>query len=162
MKTLRTIALLLCLAAAARANELGIFEWQSDIGIVAKAGSCAAAAMSNSWIVAGGGANMWSSNDAFHFVSKPVSGDFAFRSAIEWIDAGGNAHRKACLMVRQSLEADSPYVDVAVHGDGLISLQYRETAGGVTREIQARPSAGPAGHAAAPTRATADIIFRCE
>src|SRR5207302_1133855 len=30
-----------------------------------------------------------------------------------------------------------PYVDVAVHGDGLVSLQYRELPGGPTREIQA-------------------------
>ena len=28
-------------------------------------------------------------------------------------------------MVRQSLDADSPYVDVAVHGDGLIEMQFR-------------------------------------
>ena len=29
-------------------------------------------------------------------------------------------------MVRQGLEADAPNVDVAVHGDGLIELQYRK------------------------------------
>src|SRR5260221_1934624 len=40
-------------------------------------------------------------------------------------------------MVRQSLEADSPYLDIAVHGDGLTSLQFRETPGGLTHEIQA-------------------------
>ena len=28
-------------------------------------------------------------------------------------------------MVRQDLEADSPYADAVVHGDGLISLQFR-------------------------------------
>jgi Tol biopolymer transport system component len=39
-------------------------------------------------------------------------------------------------MIRQSLDADAPYADVAVHGDGLTSLQYRETAGDVTKEIR--------------------------
>ena len=46
-------------------------------------------------------------------------------------------------MVPQSLQADAPYADVAVHGDGLISLQYRLTAGGPIREVQA-PIKAPA------------------
>ena len=80
---------------------------------------------------------MWFTNDAFHFVWTRVSGDFALRAAIEWLGAGGNPHKKACLVARQSLAPDAPYVDVAVHGDGLISLQYRELPAGPTREIQA-------------------------
>jgi hypothetical protein len=83
---------------------------------------------------------MWFTNDAFHFVWKRVSGDFALQAAIEFLGSGGNAHRKACLMVRQSLSPDSAYVDVAVHGDGLTSLQFRETPGGTTHEIQANIS----------------------
>ncbi|HYG33547.1 MAG TPA: hypothetical protein VEC99_02105, partial [Clostridia bacterium] len=74
---------------------------------------------------------------------KRVSGDFALQAAIEFLGTGGNAHRKACLMVRQDLSPNSPYVDVAVHGDGLTSLQFRETPGGLTREVQANVS-GPA------------------
>jgi Tol biopolymer transport system component len=87
---------------------------------------------------------MWFTNDAFHFVSKTISGDFLLRSGIEldWPKPGANAHRKACLMIRQSLDSDSAYVDVAIHGDGLISLQYRESKGGPTHEIQVRPSQG--------------------
>ena len=45
------------------------------------------------------------------------------------------AHRKAALMVRQSLDPDSAYADVAVHGDGLTSLQYRATAAAITQEV---------------------------
>jgi TolB protein len=66
-----------------------------------------------------------------------MSGDFALKAALAFPTAGGNAHRKACLMIRQNLRPDSAYVDVAIHGDGLTSLQYRETDGGPTREIQA-------------------------
>ena len=40
-------------------------------------------------------------------------------------------------MIRQDLEPGSPYVDVALHGDGLTSLQFRDTPGGTTHEIQA-------------------------
>jgi hypothetical protein len=95
---------------------------------------------SGAYVVSGGGENMWFTNDAFHFVWKRVSGDFDLQAAIQWRDSGGNAHRKACLMIRQSLDADSPYVDVAVHGDGLTSLQFRDVPGGLTHEIQANAS----------------------
>jgi TolB protein len=40
------------------------------------------------------------------------------------------------LMIRQSLDADSAYVDVARHGDGLTSLQFRHEKGQATHEVQ--------------------------
>ncbi len=46
-------------------------------------------------------------------------------------------------MIRQSLDAGSPYVDAVVHGDGLTSLQYRKVQGGPTEEIQS-PVRAPA------------------
>ncbi len=79
---------------------------------------------------------MWFTNDAFHFVYTRLAGDFALAAAIEWLGAGGNEHRKACLVVREGLEPDAAYVDVAIHGNGLTSLQFREVQGGPTREIQ--------------------------
>ena len=134
-----TSALLLALAAAHSA-ELGIFENETDIGRPEKAGHTSFDPAPPSYSVSGGGENMWFTNDAFHFVWKRVSADFALQAAISWPTEGGNAHRKACLMVRQSLEADAPYIDVAVHGDGLTSLQFRETPNGLTHEIQANLS----------------------
>jgi len=46
------------------------------------------------------------------------------------------AHRKAVLMVRQNLNPDSAYADVALHGDGLTSLQYRLKDGQATAEVR--------------------------
>src|SRR5262249_34324527 len=43
---------------------------------------------------------------------------------------------KAVLMIRQALTADSAYADVALHGDGLTSLQFRPKAGEATSEIR--------------------------
>jgi len=40
------------------------------------------------------------------------------------------------LMIRQSLEPDAAYVDIAVHGDGLTSMQYRNMKGAETNEIK--------------------------
>ncbi len=145
MTTLRKNAasFLICLATLfgfstlSSAAGLGAFEDESEVGSPAKAGRTVFVAANGTYTVTGGGENMWFTNDAFHFVWKRVSGDFALRSAMEWAGTGGNAHRKACLVVRQDLTAGSAYVDVAVHGDGLTSLQFRDAPGGLTHEVQA-------------------------
>src|SRR6266545_4657884 len=109
---------------------LGLFENHGDVGDVRKAGSLEYDPARETYLVAGGGENMWFTNDAFHFAWKKLSGDVSLAADIRWIGSGGNAHRKAGLLIRQSLDADSAYADAVVHGDGLTSLQCRETAGG--------------------------------
>jgi Tol biopolymer transport system component len=44
-------------------------------------------------------------------------------------------------MLRQSLDADSIYADVALHASGLTALQYRDTKGAITQEVQSNISA---------------------
>ncbi len=127
--------LLLAVPQPGTAGSLGNFEAEAEIGHPGHEGSVEFT--NSTYVISGGGANMWFTNDAFHFVWRKVSGDFALHAAIQWLGTGGNAHRKACLLVRQDLSPESAYVDVAVHGDGLTSLQFRETKGGMTHEIQA-------------------------
>jgi regulation of enolase protein 1 (concanavalin A-like superfamily) len=86
--------------------------------------------------ITGGGANIWAATDAFHFVWKQLSGNVTLTADVQFSGAGAAAHRKAVLMIRQGLEADSPYADVALHGDGLTSLQFRPTTGAITQEIR--------------------------
>ena len=45
-------------------------------------------------------------------------------------------HRKAELMVRQTLDSDGAYADVALHGSGLTALQYRRDKGANTQDIE--------------------------
>jgi hypothetical protein len=123
-------------AATSQNQAVGIFDAHGDIGVVGKAGSAEYDAAAKTYTVAGGGENMWATTDALHFVYRRMSGDLSFAADIKFPEPGGNAHRKACLIIRQSLDPDSAYADVAVHGDGLTSLQYREVKGGPTREIQ--------------------------
>ena len=78
-----------------------------------------------------------------HFVWTKLEGDVAIEADVAFAGAGKNAHRKAMLMIRQGLEADAAYVDAAVHGDGLTSIQFRADKGGQTQEVQANV-AGPA------------------
>lgn len=116
---------------------VGIFEGHEDIGKVLHTGSVEYDAAKGSYTIAGSGENMWFAADGFQFVWKKVSGDVTLTADISFIGKGVNEHRKAVLMVRQSLDADSAYADVALHGSGLTSLQFREEKGAATHEIQA-------------------------
>lgn len=127
-------------AVGLHAGDLGLFEGHGDIGAPKHAGAVAFDAVRRTYTVTGGGANMWFANDALHFVWKKVSGDVTLGADISFPDTGGDPHRKACLLVRQTLDPDSAYADAVVHGDGLTSLQYRAGAGERTYEIQSSHS----------------------
>ncbi|MSU34619.1 MAG: hypothetical protein EXS36_05825 [Pedosphaera sp.] len=131
------LLLSLSIACQARAAEaLGTFDGRSDIGRPSRPGSIEIDSVAQTYRVTGGGANMWFTNDALHFVWKKVSGDLSLSANLEFLGNGLDPHRKACLLIRQSLDSNAAYADAALHGDGLTSLQYRETQGGPTREIQ--------------------------
>jgi Tol biopolymer transport system component len=127
----------LTLAAPGQERPLGILEDQSDVGSLALKGSIAVDAARQSYRVTGSGENVWGRRDAFHFGWKRASGDLVLTALVEWVGSSRQPHRKAGWMVRQDLTADSPYADVMVHGDGLISLQYRQVRGGPTLEVKA-------------------------
>jgi TolB protein len=124
------------------AGALGIFQGHQDIGTPSHAGSVDYNAADGSCKITGGGTNVWFANDSFHYVWRRVSGDVSLAADIAFVGKGGDPHRKTCLMIRQSLDADSPYADAALHGSGLTSLQFRETNGDLTHEIQSSVS-GP-------------------
>jgi hypothetical protein len=121
--------------------KLGIFEGTNDVGAVLHAGSAKYDDAAKAYTVTGSGENMWGARDAFHFVWTKQTGDLALAADVSFLGAGKNPHRKACLLIRQSLEADAAYVDVAVHGDGLTSLQFRDAKGATTHEVQANVQA---------------------
>jgi TolB protein len=140
----RLIILTLCLLASIQAfaqSHLGPFEDHADVGTVLHPGTATYDPAAKTFALSGSGENMWLSADAFHFVWKKVSGDAALNADIAFVGQGANEHRKAVVMVRQSLDADSPYADIALHGSGLTSLQYRDSKGALTHEIQANISA---------------------
>ena len=123
--------------------QLGIFTGGSDVGTPSTLGPGSAAfdAGKQVYTIAGGGENMWANADHFHYVWKKMSGDVSLEATFEFVasqPATGTPvnHRKACLVIRQTLDADAVYADAAAHGDGLTSLQWREAKGGVTHEVQ--------------------------
>ncbi len=119
---------------------LGIFEGHGDVGNVLHAGAVDYDAAKKTYTISGSGENMWLAADAFQFVWKKISSDVTLTADISFLTATGNEHKKAALMLRQSLDADSVYVDVALHASGLTSLQFRDERGAITREIQSNIS----------------------
>src|SRR5450755_740689 len=128
--------LFLCsaLAQESRPAPVGIFEQHGDIGETPKAGTMEYDAGTGEYRVTGGGANIWATVDAFHFAWKRISGDVTVTADVKFIGTGAVDHRKAVLMIRQSLNPDAAYADVSLHGDGLTSLQFRTEAGVETAE----------------------------
>lgn len=124
------------MASSLRAAPDEAFAPGVDVGKVELPGSAKVLPDKAGYRITGSGDNIWAKTDAFHFVARKVSGDLVFSMDVEWVGESKAKHRKACAMVRQSLEADAPYADVAVHGDGLIALQYRKTKGGITFGVQ--------------------------
>jgi WD40 repeat protein len=120
---------------------MGQFEAGTDVGTVLHPGRSSYDTATRSYKLSGSGENMWFADDDFHFLWKRVSGDVTLTADIAFPAPGGNAHRKAVLMIRQSLSADSAYADAALHGDGLTSLQARTRTGSNTHEVQANVTA---------------------
>jgi quercetin dioxygenase-like cupin family protein len=120
---------------------LGWFDQAADVGAPKIKGSTTYDAGSQAYTVVGAGTNMWAQRDEFHMVSRRLTGDFVVRTHAKFLGAGTDPHRKLGLIVRKDLAAESAYVDAAVHGDGLTSLQFRRAAGGATEEARSTVTA---------------------
>ncbi len=131
-----------CLAAcqlvAAAQHPVGIFTDHADVGSVNPPGAASYDKGTDTYRVAAAGENIWGMTDAFHFAWKKASGDLSLTADVDFPDKSGNPneHRKAVLMLRQSLDANGVYVDAGQHGNGLIALQYRRTPGANTQDIE--------------------------
>ncbi len=134
------VAVVLSLPAAspvlAQQSALGAFTAQTDVGRVSRPGSVSYDPRTQSYEIAGSGQNMWADRDDFHFVWKRMAGDFILTARGHLLGKGVEAHRKLGWEVRTWLTANAPHATAAVHGDGLVALQYRRTAGGQTEEVR--------------------------
>ena len=86
--------------------------------------------------ITGAGTNMWFDKDEFFYAARKVNGDFILTSKVKITTETGNAHRKMGLMIRQTMDTNSPYADIVLHADGLLSLQYRTKQGANTEELK--------------------------
>ena len=131
MKSTIPQLMLVCLLSAssfAQSANLGIFTNSGDVGGPALKGSAEFDASNGQYKITGSGANIWAKQDQFQYVWREITGNFSVTATIRFLGKG-NDHRKAGIMVRQSLDTDATYADVVIHGNGMPGLQWRSKQG---------------------------------
>lgn len=136
--------LLICLfagTAAAQSANLGAFTNSDDIGAPPIKGSAEYDAATGQYKITGSGTDIWGKADQFHYVWREMSDNFAVTATAKFLTDGID-HRKAVIMLRQSLDADSPFVHLVMHGNGMPGMQFRNTKGDNTNTVDL-PIEGP-------------------
>lgn len=116
---------LLFISAKAQHSN-GIFEGNSDVGVVIHPGASMYDSVKQSYTISGAGTNIWFKKDEFHYVWKKLKGNFILQTRGTLLGKGTELHRKLGWMVRAGLDTNAMMVTATVHGDGLTSLQYRK------------------------------------
>jgi regulation of enolase protein 1 (concanavalin A-like superfamily) len=132
---------LLYASVSAQSASLGVFTNAGDVGAPAIKGSVAFESLNKQYRITGSGANMWAKQDQFQYVWKEMTGNFTVTATVRFLGQGAE-HRKAGIVVRQSLDTDATYADVVVHGNGMPSLQWRPRKGEDTNTFDL-PIEGP-------------------
>jgi Tol biopolymer transport system component len=135
MKKFVMLALLANCLLTAYAQNAGDFENHEDIGNPKNKGNAVYNNNLQEYTLWGSGINMWGSADQFQFLWRKIKGDFIITATIHFIGNGTEPHRKIGIIARENLTPGSRYADACVHGSGLTSLQFRDTAEGSTGEV---------------------------
>jgi hypothetical protein len=114
---------------------IGQFEGHSDVGAPKLPGAATWDAERGFYLASSAGVNIWDVRDEFHFIWTRHSGDFRLRARVEFLGPNHEPHRKAGCIVRVGFADDAPYVDGALHGDGLTALQYRLAPGAISQHV---------------------------
>lgn len=122
------LACLLSAPAFAQAGKLGVFTNAGDVGGPAIKGAAEFSPSSGQYRITGAGANIWAKQDQFQYLWREMTGNFTVTATQRFLGQGAE-HRKAGLMVRQSLDTDATYADVVIHGNGMPGLQWRSKQG---------------------------------
>ncbi len=102
--------LLLARAQAAEPDSL-VDPWQhQDVGVVEVKGS---AAFAKGVFTLRGTLDTWGTNDGFHFVWQPLTGDGQIVARVLTVENTMN-HAKAGVMFRESLAADARHAEIVV------------------------------------------------
>jgi TolB protein len=137
VKSEKIILLLLamCIVQAGHAQK-PLFTEAVDVGNPKMTGKMTFNKENQTYEILGSGVDIWAEKDEFFFAAKKITGDFILTAKVEILSKTGDPHRKIGLMIRQSMDARSPYAGIVQHADGLLSLQYRLKAGGTTEELK--------------------------
>lgn len=128
-------------SAFAQAGPFGSFTHSDDVGDPPIKGSAEYDAATGQYKITGSGTDIWGKADQFHYVWRQMSGNFVVTATAKFLSEG-IGHRKAVIMLRQTLDTDSPFLQLAIHGDGTPSVQFRTTKGDTVNTVDF-PNEGP-------------------
>ena len=117
-------------------NPVGIFSNQADIGKPKLSGAATFNSDDQSYNLKGSGYNIWFGRDEFHYAYNKIKGDFILTGNFRILGKGVDPHRKTGWMVRANESEDAAHMTAAVHGDGMIALQWRRLRGAYMRDPQ--------------------------
>ncbi len=134
---MRTLILTSLLAGAAlgQTGKLGVFTNSGDVGDPAIKGSAEYDTAKGQYKLTGAGTNMWSAADQLQYVYRQMTGNVSVTATLQFVGEGAVAHRKAGIVLRKTLDTDSPMVDVVIHGNGMPAIQWRTTKGDITNGV---------------------------
>lgn len=144
-------------AAMPQAGPLGAFTRSDDVGPSPLEGTAAFDAQTGRYTITGTGADIWGRGDEFHYLSREISGNFAVTTTVKFL-TDGNPHRKASIMFRKTVDADSPFVHLAIHGDGMAAVQFRSAKGDTTNTLDF-PIGGPGTYTLKLVRQGGNVTF---
>ena len=137
----RLLTCLLAASAFAQAGNFGSFTNSDDIGAPPLKGAAEFDASTGQYKITGSGTDIWGKADQFHYVWREMSGNFAVTATAQFLTEG-NEHRKAVIMLRKTLDTDSPFVHLVIHGNGMPGVQFRNAKGDNTNTADL-PIEGP-------------------
>ncbi len=99
-------------------DGFGIFPFAHDIGNPCGMGNTVYNSDEDAYAVTGGGVDIWTNGDQFHYVYDRVAGDFTFTAHVKervWVP--GSRWGKVGIMARQDCGPRSRYASVQTHGE---------------------------------------------
>lgn len=135
------LAILLAVTAPAESGKYGSFTNSDDIGAPPLKGAVEFDPSTGQYKITGSGSDIWGKADQFHYVWREMSGNFAVTATAKFL-TDGIGHRKAVVMLRKSIDNDSPFLQLAIHGDGMPAVQFRNAKADNTNTVDF-PVEGP-------------------
>lgn len=102
-----------------------------DVGTVNVSGSASYAAADESFTVSASGVDIWGTDDAFHYVYRPWTGDGQIVARVGEM-TNTVAWTKAGVMIRANITSQSPHALMAVSPTNGVIFEDRPTQGGAT------------------------------
>ncbi|MDD2710647.1 MAG: chitobiase/beta-hexosaminidase C-terminal domain-containing protein [Verrucomicrobiae bacterium] len=117
--------------------------WQdSDVGSVGVAGSSSYDEISGVFTVRGSGADITSTKDAFHFVSRTLTGNFTLVARVVSVQST-HAWAKAGVMIREGAAANARHVFMALTPGNGLTFQRRVATGRGTSVVSGGSAVAP-------------------